>query len=142
AARYIEASAGCLSLISSGESSEDSEFVDASPDGRDVFIRTGESLLPQDPGLIDIYDARIEGGFPPPPPPRPECEGQACQSPPPPPAFPTPSSESFQGPGNVKQAKQPKRCPKGKHRAKRKGKTVCVKNKQHKRAKRHRRAGR
>ena len=58
---------GCISLISTGKSPEESKFVDASANGDDVFISTDSSLLPQDPGLIDIYDAHANGGFPPPP---------------------------------------------------------------------------
>jgi hypothetical protein len=92
---------GCLSLISSGESGSDSEFVDASPEGRDVFFSTTSSLVPQDPGLIDIYDAREGGGFPPPAGLRPTCEGEACQGPVSPPKDQTPASASFSGPGNV-----------------------------------------
>jgi len=53
----------------------------------------------QDPGLIDLYDARVGGGFAAPVE-RAECEGEACQSPPPPPDFTIPSSESYRGPGN------------------------------------------
>ena len=62
---FAEQARGCLSLISSGQDASDSEFIDADRDGSDVFIRTSESLLPQDPGLTDVYDARIGGGFPP-----------------------------------------------------------------------------
>jgi hypothetical protein len=96
---------GCVDLISSGESPQDSELLDASPSGNDVFIRTGSSLVTQDPGLFDVYDARVEGGFAPPPGPRPPCEGEACQSPPPPPANLTPASSVFSGPGNPKPKK-------------------------------------
>jgi hypothetical protein len=128
AERYVESAAGCLSLISSGESNLDSEFLDASASGGDVFFATGASLLPQDPGLIDVYDARAGGGFPPPPPPSPECEGQACQNPSAPPQDPTPASSTYVGPGNVSEPK-PKACPKGKHKVKKNGKVRCVKNK-------------
>ena len=62
---YVPSSGGCLSLISSGQGESDSEFADASPDGSDVFIRTASSLVPQDPGQVDVYDAREGGGFPP-----------------------------------------------------------------------------
>jgi hypothetical protein len=99
---------GCVDLISSGESPQDSELLDASPSGNDVFIRTGSSLVPQDPGLFDVYDARAGGGFAPPPGPRPPCEGEACQSPPAPPAAITPASAAFSGAGNPAQKKQKK----------------------------------
>lgn len=119
---YSPPNGGCLDLISSGESPSDSAFVDASADGADVFLATDSSLISQDPGLVDIYDARVGGGFPPPPPPIAPCEGEACQGPPAPPNDPTPGSLSFRGAGNVKQTK-PRPCPKGKVR--RKGR--CVK---------------
>jgi hypothetical protein len=111
---------GCISLISSGQSPEDSEVIDASADGSDVFFTTGSSLLPQDPGLIDIYDARVDGGFPAAPTPSPACEGEACQGPLSPPNDPTPASSSFEGAGNVKpEAKARKHKKKGKHKKKR-----------------------
>ncbi len=137
---FSPANGGCLSLVSSGESPLDSDLIDASPDGHDVFIRTGASLLPQDPGSFDIYDARVDGGFPPPPAPQPPCEGEACQSPPPPPAAATPASSAFQGQGNLSQAPQP-RCAKGKRKVVRKGKARCVrKHKRHTQTRGHRRA--
>lgn len=111
AERYVASSQGCLSLISSGESSADSEFLDADESGRNAFFVTNASLLPQDPGLYDVYDARVEGGFP-----QPEvvaaCEGEACQGPFSPPTDPTPASSSFNGPGNF----QPKSTAKKKHK--------------------------
>jgi DNA-binding beta-propeller fold protein YncE len=117
---FLAASGGCLSLISSGESPSDSAFVDASADGRDVFFTTAASLVPQDPGLIDIYDAREGGGFPPPAPPKAECEGEACQSPPPSPEYATPGSSSFRGQANPTRkghkAKKHKHKGKAKHR--------------------------
>ncbi len=109
---------GCLFLISSGQSPQDSELLDASPEGRDVFIRTGSSLAPQDPGSFDVYDARAGGGLPPPPAPPQPCEGEACQSPPPPPGESTPSSFRFNGPGNPKPHRHRKHKHKRKHGAK------------------------
>ena len=78
--RYVPAAGGCVSLISSGQSSRAVEFLDASPDGHDVFFATLASLLGPDYGLVDVYDARVGGGFPEPQPPAPECEGEACQT--------------------------------------------------------------
>lgn len=123
---FVESSGGCLDLISSGESPQDSEFVDAGPDGRDVFFTTGQSLVAQDTGLIDIYDARAGGGFTAPPPALSECQGEACQSPAQPPGFPTPSSTSFRGPGDpparqkAKKHKKKQVKKKSKQRAKKK----------------------
>jgi hypothetical protein len=144
---YSEAAAGCISLISSGGSPQDSELVDSGATGADVFFKTYSSLVSQDSGLIDIYDARVGGGFPPPTPPIPPnggCEGEACQGPAPtPPAHPAPpQSATFVGPGDVVEPPKKPRCPKGKHRVKRKGKFVCVKNKKSKKASKNRRAAR
>jgi hypothetical protein len=128
---------GCVSLISTGESPDKSEFIDASADGSNVFIETSSGIDPRDPGLIDIYDARVNGGFPGPPSPT-ECFGDACQSVPEAPRDPTPASAAFEGAGNPTPKKTHRRCRarsrhagKGdKHRAK------------HKKAKRCKRTGR
>lgn len=113
-AAYHELNGGCLYLISSGESPSESEFWDASPDGNDVFLTTESSLLPQDPGSVDLYDARAGGGFAQPAAAA-ACEGEACQAPTPAPDDPTPASSAFEGAGNVpKSGKKP--CPKGKVR--------------------------
>jgi hypothetical protein len=130
-ANYFAKNGGCLFLISSGEYSRESEFWEATPDGSNVFFTTAASLLPQDPGSIDLYDARVNGGFPQPVP-RAECEGETCQSPPPPPAFANPSSGSYNGPPNPKPAKG---CPKGKKKVHKKGKTHCAKKQKHKKQK-------
>jgi DNA-binding beta-propeller fold protein YncE len=103
---FVAETNGCIGLISSGQSPQDSEFLDASNGGKDVLFTTNASLLPQDPGLIDIYDAREGGGFPPAPSIPPPCEGGACQNPAAPPNDPTPSSTSFHGSGNVKHHKK------------------------------------
>jgi hypothetical protein len=122
---FSKSAGGCVDLITSGESPEDVEFLDASADGRDVFFSTSASLLPQDPGLVDIYDARAGGGLPPPPAPAAACEGEACQGAPAPPNDPTPASSSFEGAGNVvekptkkKHKAKKKRHAKKKHKAK------------------------
>ncbi|MGC1165132.1 MAG: hypothetical protein WA862_03405 [Solirubrobacterales bacterium] len=136
---YVSSSGGCLSLISSGQSPADSEFADASPDGHDVFFRTLSSLVPQDPGLIDLYDAREGGGLPAPQT-RAVCEGEACQGPQAPPNDPTPASVAFEGAGNVKEGGPKPRCAKGK--ARRKGRCVAKPHKRahHKRANHKKRA--
>jgi DNA-binding beta-propeller fold protein YncE len=140
---FLTESGGCLSLISTGQSSEDSEFFDATPSGDDVFFATLSGLVPSDTGLVDVYDARVGGGFPEPPPPPAACEGEACQSPPPPPPARTPASLSFSGPENLGEGRPrcPKGkvrrggscvkrvCPKGKRRLKRNGKVRCAKRK-------------
>lgn len=148
---YVPGSGGCLSLISSGQSLEDSELIDIGQSGRDVFFTTAASLLPQDPGLVDVYDARIGGGYPPPPTPAAVCEGDACQGPVSAPNDPTPASAAFAGSGNVKQSSSARRCPKGKRKARKGAKTRCVARKRqragqkranHKQTNAERRAGR
>lgn len=135
---YSAPNGGCLSLISSGQSGRKSEFLDASPSGDDVFFATLSSLVSQDFGLIDIYDARVGGGFPAPEGATPECEGEACQSPPPPPQAAPPASSTYEGPGNLSEpAEKPRSCPKGKVR--RKGR--CVKKHPSHPHKGHKKAG-
>ncbi len=100
-ASYDAHTEGCLSLISTGESPRDSEFIDASPTGRDVFLVTLSSLVSQDPGLIDLYDAREDGGLPSPQTVPASCEGEACQGAPEGPNDASPASTVFSGPGDL-----------------------------------------
>jgi hypothetical protein len=116
-ADYYPSAEGCIDLISSGQSQVDSVFTEATPDGSDVFFNTFSSLVPQDPGSADIYDARVNGGLPSPSGPSPSCEGEACQGPYVPPNDPTPASSTFQGAGNVHEAPAGS-CRKGKVRKK------------------------
>ena len=122
---FSEANGGCLSLITSGQSASDSEVLDATPDGSDVFFTTQSSLLAQDYGLVDVYDARVNGGFPAPAGPPASCEGEACQGTPSPPNDPTPASAAFQGAGNVKESTSTP-CRKGQRKVRKAGKSRCV----------------
>lgn len=138
------AGGGCVSLISSGTGSVDSNFLAADASGANVFFTSRERLVKKDNDeLIDLYDAREGGGF------AEEgagtagaCQGEGCQGPAPSsPAAPSAATQSFQGPGNPKPTGEI--CPKGK--VKKKGK--CVKKASHpkkhakkKRAKRRSRA--
>ena len=71
-----------IRLVSSGQSSTDSFFSDASADGRDVFFVTRERLVGWDrDNNVDLYDARIGGGFPEPPADAGTCEDDGCQGP-------------------------------------------------------------
>ena len=134
--RYVQSAEGCLYLISSGKDPSDSEFIDATPDGSEAFFTTAQSLIEEDPGSTDLYDARIDGGFPPPPPPPAGCEGQACQAPAPAPQAKTPASAGFRGPGNLREKNPRRRCPKGRRAVRRHGKTRCA-PRRHKRHARH-----
>ncbi len=94
---------GDLHLITTAASPDDSLFLDASTDGNNVFFTTSQQLLRQDTdGAMDIYDARVNGGFPVSAPP-PVCSGEGCRPPESPlPSVPTVASVTFFGPGNVK----------------------------------------
>jgi hypothetical protein len=112
---------GCVSLITSGRGSYDSNFVVADPSGTNVFFSTRQRLVPRDQDdLIDLYDARVGGGLaadyavPPT-----ECLGEGCQPLPPPPPFePSSGSTTFEGPGNLKPKKTKKKHHKKKHHKK------------------------
>jgi hypothetical protein len=136
---YTPAAAGCVDLISSGTSGEESAFLDASETGDDVFFLSSAHLSPRDEdSAVDLYDARVGGGEEEEAKPV-ECIGDACQQPATPPNDATPGSLSYSGPGNVSEGPSAPRCAKGK--VKRKG--ACVAKKPHHRhPKKHkRRAG-
>jgi hypothetical protein len=125
---YVSSSDGCLSLISSGQGTQDSMLADSSQTGDDVFFKTAVSIVPQDWGRVDIYDARVGGGFAPPPPPPAECQGEACLGPVTPPPAVSNAISLTPGPGNPTTTnRKPRRCPKGKRKVKVKGKVRCVK---------------
>jgi hypothetical protein len=84
-------SPGCANLISSGRSPEGAIFIDASANGSDVYFTTDGSLVGADPGSIDLYDARIGGGFTEALKPIP-CIADACQSLPASPEDPDPGT--------------------------------------------------
>ncbi len=93
---------GCLSLITGGRGGYRNELLGASASGGDVFFVTHEKLVAQDQDTAgDIYDARIDGGFPGPAPRPVECEGDACSTPASPPVDSTPASLVFSGSGNL-----------------------------------------
>ncbi|WP_445150619.1 hypothetical protein [Baekduia sp. Peel2402] len=71
---------GQLRLISPGDGNFAARFADATPDGSDVFFTTVQSLVGQDTDeSIDVYDARIGGGFPGQSPSATgECAGNEC----------------------------------------------------------------
>lgn len=66
-----EDDAGAIALVSpAGGDPADVHDAGSSPDGVDVYLTTTAGLLPQDTdmGQLDVYDARVGGGFPQPPP--------------------------------------------------------------------------
>jgi hypothetical protein len=113
-----EREAGCVSLVSPGSGSVDSNFLAMDEGGANVFFTTRERLVPQDTDeLIDLYDAREGGGFPAETETqRAECQGESCQPVATAPNDATPASSSFHGAGNVKEATKPKK--KHKHKKK------------------------
>lgn len=140
---------GHVYLISDGQDatahfgSSPVELLTTTLSGRDVFFRTNDRLVAQDTDTnTDIYDARVDGGFPPPAEP-PSCEGDACQgvlagAP----VLLSPGSE-FQAGGNPPLAEpapaakpkpkaKPKACKKGSYLNKKK--TKCVKKAKTKKA--------
>jgi WD40-like Beta Propeller Repeat len=109
-ATYSRSSGGCVSLISSGESGEESVFLDASETGGDVFFLTAAKLVSQDfDDTFDIYDARECGADgsrcllrePALPPPCSNGDGCKAAPSPQPAIFGSPSSATFSGAGNV-----------------------------------------
>ena len=106
---FSERSGGCVGLISSGTSAEESAFMDASEGGGDVFFATQEKLASQDfDTAFDVYDARectssspclaAAAVLPP------ECstaDGCRAAPTPQPPIFGSPSSATFSGAGNI-----------------------------------------
>jgi hypothetical protein len=150
--------AGCVYQISENDDhvvldGPTVHLIGADATGENVFFTTADQLVPQDTsGQDSIYDARINGGFPPPPAPS-SCESEACQpaaSPPSAPATPTSTTENSERdiPPNPpppaaplaskaapaptraqKLAKALKTCRKDKSKAKR---AACEKQAQHK----------
>jgi hypothetical protein len=96
---FCRVAVGCTHLISSGEDVGPAFFLGASRDGNNVFFSSASQLVPQaTPEFSNIYDARVDGGFPPPLK-APEC--LSCQGVGgPPPLFGPGSSLTFAGASN------------------------------------------
>ena len=105
-----EGSSAQLHLISSGKSELPSYFDDASPDGNNLFFVTAQALVRSDTRTdMDLYDARVGGGFAEPL--VPQCEGESCRATGQiPPTVPTASSTTFSGP---EEGHNHPRCAKG-----------------------------
>ena len=123
---------GCIYLISSGQSERIDYLYAVSDSGNDVFFRSSDLLVPADSDETpSIYDARVGGGF------QEEAvaclEDQICRgTPSPAPGLPVPVTPVT---GKAATPSQPKTCPKGKKKVKRKGKVRCVKKHQQKQKK-------
>ena len=105
---YVASAGGCVSLVSSGTSSEESVFLDASEGGGDVFFLTAARLVRQDVDTaFDVYDAHVCSAGSPcvstPVLPAPCVSGDACKAAPSlqPAVFGAPASATFSGSGNV-----------------------------------------
>lgn len=108
---------GKVSLISSGKSDTNSYFAGASRDGSTVFFYTREDLIPSQDGdgQVDIYAARVDGGFPGSS--APSCEGEGCQgAAATPPATAPIGSAVTRGPGNPKPKGHKPCARRGRHR--------------------------
>jgi hypothetical protein len=111
-----EEAKGCIFPISDVAGNYESFFLDASPSGNDVFFATEDQLVPADTDFhVDVYDARVDGGFPVSTEP-PSCDnGDSCKgpvSPQPTGVFGAPASATFSGAGNLPPAPKPPAKPK------------------------------
>jgi hypothetical protein len=96
---------GCVFLLSAANNTTPSYFLDADADGNNVFFthrgRLGEAGAAD--GKDDVFDARVDGGFPVA---SLACTGTGCQvSPAPPPTFTTPPSATVTGDHDVEMGK-------------------------------------
>jgi hypothetical protein len=159
AVTFSARSDGCVGLISSGTSSEESAFLDAGEGGGDVFFVTASKLASQDSDTsLDVYDAHectpASPCLPTPEPPSPPCTTEAsCRAAPvPQPAiFGAPASQAFSGIGNLapggggpanpakKAVKKTVKCGKGRVKNKQ---NKCVPKTKKKKVKRARKASR
>ncbi len=138
-------SGGCVSLISSGTSNGESDFLDASESGDDVFFLTTAQLSSLDrDGSLDVYDAHVcTAATPCPPAPvsSQPCEsGDSCKAAPrpQPPIFGLPPSATFEGSGNpVTAAPSPSVAVKPLTRAQKLARSLAVCRRKRERRKEH-----
>lgn len=131
---------GSLHLVSTGRWPTGARLLDASANGRDVFIATREPLVWADTdNFADVYDSREDGGFLEAT--RGECSAGACQGEPGGAAsWSAPGSATVAGAGNVV-AGHRKMCIRTKKGAKKKKKKAVAGARQcgqHKHRKKHR----
>jgi hypothetical protein len=115
AAGFSEGSGGCVALVSSGRSPEESAFVDASESGGDVFFFTNARLVGADydtsRDLYDAHECSVSACFPAAVASPPPCSTEAsCKAgpTPQPDIFGAPSSATFTGRGNPAPPPPPK----------------------------------
>jgi hypothetical protein len=90
---------GCTHLISAGEDVGPERFLGASANGDDLFFSSAAQLVSQaTPEFSNIYDARVDGGFPSAavPPECTSCQGVGSS----PPVLGAPASRTFSGAEN------------------------------------------
>ncbi|HXC23227.1 MAG TPA: hypothetical protein VNU28_01470, partial [Solirubrobacteraceae bacterium] len=130
-------SEGRVSMISTGSSLTNDITPVITPSGEDVFFTTSQGLVPADTeNDVDVYDARVGGGFPLAPAERVQCASDGCQG-----ALTNPApllvpGSAVQAPGGNWAA--PPVAPK--HAVKPKKKAKAKKAKTHRRSTRARRA--
>jgi hypothetical protein len=91
----------CVSIVSGGDSTKESQFMDADAEGNNAFFVTFDRLVASDGDEDqDLYDARIDGGLVAPA--APPCQGEACRAAaaPAPAIFGAPASQTLNGSGN------------------------------------------
>ncbi len=140
---YSARSEGCIGLISSGTSSSESVFYDASENGDDVFFITASRLTAADyDNTYDVYDAHVCSAAAPctaePVSPPPCTSGDSCKAAPSPQPeiFGSAPSATFSGIGNVVEEAK-KTVVKGKPKAKHKKQVKHKKRKAKKAKKAH-----
>jgi hypothetical protein len=75
----FDSATGTVHLLSTGTDTGDSYFMDATPNGNDVLFATRQPLVGWDTDQsYDLYDARVNGGFPEPVSSL-ACSGEPCQ---------------------------------------------------------------
>jgi len=135
---FVEGEGGCVGLVSSGVSSEESAFLDASASGSDVFFLTASKLVSSDfDTALDVYDAHecTVGSPCLPEPARPEkacvTEASCKEAPPPlPEIFGAPPSSTFNGLGNIPSA------PEGSHGGQELRRALAVCRREHRHSRR------
>lgn len=126
---------GALSLISDGTGAGPSYFFDASVGAGNVFFATTDPLVRADTdNTLNLYDARVGGGFPEPPQPPPpcagaeSCHGEAANAP----SSGGPATANHAGSGNVSPVKRCRR-----HRVRHHGRCVKKVRRHHRHHHRH-----